>query len=74
MELGAVGGGQPHVLVVEAEAVGVEGDVVRDARDPGDVDLRVGEVEGLLLFVCCCGGGGVVGGGRKRKGGKEFVE
>ena len=42
MELGPVGSRQPDVLVVEAEAVRVEGDVVGDARDPRDVDLKVG--------------------------------
>ena len=41
VQLGAVRGGKPHVLVVEAEAVRVEGDVVGDARDARDVDLVI---------------------------------
>lgn len=41
MQLGAVRGREPHVLVVQAEAVRVEGDVVGDPGDARDVDLWV---------------------------------
>lgn len=39
VQLRAVGRREPHVLVVEAEAVRVEGDFVGHSRDAGDVYL-----------------------------------
>ena len=59
MQLRPVGRREPHVLVVEAEAVRVEGDVVGHSGDAGDVYL-----EGLF-------GGGA---GKRRRGRGEVRE
>jgi len=64
VQLGAVRGREPHVLVVEAEAVRVERDVVGDSRDARDVDLVVVVVGVVAAGVFGCRGGR--GGERER--------
>jgi len=76
VQLGAVRGREPHVLVVEAEAVRVERDVVGDSRDAWDVDLVV-VVVGVVAAGVFGSRGGRGGererakrGGRGRGGGR----